>query len=425
MAYTRRRVRRRRNPFPGGWRPGDPLPAPKKRTVSKGRKAAGKKSAKSRKRGPGGKFMTASTKKATTSKKKSTTAKKSSPKKTTKKKSAPKKKSTMSKKARSEAAKKGWRRKRAASAKKSRGGKKSMSKTAIKRRRQRAARKAVRTKNRKAWRRYKTTSAKARRSRPGRKVTKKGGRGVKSAKMAKSARRYQRAYGSGAVLRIARKNPGDAKGTLVATLKAALPVGVTFFGARMLSRAVLPRIPGLDRLGRHAAPVGAVAMFFLGHFGLKKVKSAKVAKYRDQVLLGFGLNVLDVVAKTYMPQSIKDRIGMSGDVYDSALGEYVGIGGYTAEMGEYVGIGAYEAEMGEYVGIGAEQELGSLGDGAFLSSGIGTGIGTPAGALVRSVQSEEFTSPVPSKSFTAPVADVGAGFDSHHSLYTGIFRGGF
>jgi hypothetical protein len=216
---------------------------------------------------------------------------------------------------------------------------------------------------------------------------------------------------------------------LVDVFKGALPVAVSLYGARYVSNRLLPLVPGLDGLGRHAAPVGAALIAVLGNYASKRI--GFLSRRREAVMLGVGLNLVNVVLETYMPANIKAMVGMGNDedLYDAALtgvGEYVSIGDYEAEMGEYVSIGA-EEELGEYVSIGAEEELGMGQDGgAFLSNGIGTGIGSPATpGLVKAVPRRAMVAPVPARSFTKEVPAATSAFDNLSKLYTGIFAGGF
>jgi hypothetical protein len=332
-----------------------------------------------------------STKKRTTTKRKTT--KRRTAAKTTRRKPARKKgrkvakrKGKMTKKARRAAALKGWRRKKAA---------------------KRMYRRAVKQTKRATRRKLKRPLRKSRVKRS----LRKGRVSILRAK----------AYGSAADRRFMRKHKmrSNPMGGAMDAVKKAIPVGVAMYAGRIICRGVLPRVPVLNSLGQHAAPVGAAGLVVAASYLTRK---GKLAKYRQEALMGLGLNFLDIALTTYAPASVKAYIGLGQeDIYDSAFGEYV-------DVGEYLDVGAYE-EMGEYVQMGAEEELGleeELGmGGAADDLQIGTGIGTPRSSMVRQIPGRAMSAPVPSRSFTKEVPGVGAGYDKMANLYTGIFGGGF
>jgi hypothetical protein len=258
-------------------------------------------------------------------------------------------------------------------------------------------------------------------------------RGRRVAKTARRARRtvlYQRAYGNSATRSWMKRHrlTSNPKKAIIEAIKMAAPIAISLYGARAISRGLFPRIPGIDRLGRHAAPVASVALLAVGAFATKK---GKLAKHRQSILLGLGLNVIDVVTKAYMPASVKAYIGMGATpLYDGPMGEYVGVGGVpplSEPMGEYIEMGDY-IEMGasEELGMGLEQELGLEAEmgmgGAALQ--IGTGIGNPWPSMEKPVPQRAFSAPVPQRSFIKQVPEVGPGYDSASNLYTGVFAGG-
>lgn len=276
-------------------------------------------------------------------------------------------------------------------------------------------------------------------------ITRRKGRGTRSLRRARRTIKYQRQYGSSAARAFMRRykmrtNPGKA---VIDSIKRAVPVVASIYGTRWLSQQAIPRIPGLDRLGGHVKPVGALLMLVGGAFLTKRVKF--LSRWRNDILLGMGINVIDTALSTYMPASVKAQMGMLGDdenIYDRALGEYVQLGNADG-MGEYVQLGNYVSEMGEYVQLGAEEELGmeeELGIEEELglagveygpASQIGTGIGSNwgpvdrPGGLTRRVPRRAFAAPVPSRSFVKQVPEAGPGFDKLSRLYTGVFAGGF
>jgi hypothetical protein len=224
------------------------------------------------------------------------------------------------------------------------------------------------------------------------------------------------------------------------SLRQALPIAVSMFGIKAISKQA-DRIPGLSSaLGAHAGPVVAVAMIPVSAFLAKRVKPLR--KYKGAIAVGAGLNALDVVLRAYMPADVKNMLGMGQDGIYAEMGDYVEIGQYTEElgMGDYVEIGG----MGDYVEIGdtegystslgAEEDLGlmqELGEEpsrmqSFSSSQIGSGIGTPrSSGFVKKVPAKTFAKPVPSRSFVKAVPEFTSNYDNPKKLYTGNFAGGF
>lgn len=255
---------------------------------------------------------------------------------------------------------------------------------------------------------------------------KRNRRVAKSVRKARRAINYNKAHGSTASRSFMTryKMRSNVQGGVVDAVKKAIPVAAAMYGGRVLARKVLPMVPGLSGLGKHAAPVGSGLMLLAGSFATKKV--ALLRKHRQEVLMGLGLNFIEIVLTSYVPSNWLGAIGLSGDesIYDSAMGEYV-------DVGEYIDTGGYEEEMGEYIEMGAEEELGmmeEMGEGfeeALGGGGIGTGIGTQNSAMLKSVPRRAMTAAVPSRSFVRQVPKVGAGYDKLANLYTGIFSGGF
>lgn len=207
--------------------------------------------------------------------------------------------------------------------------------------------------------------------------------------------------------------------------KRAAPVLVGLYGARLIVGKLGPRIPGVSRLGTFQGPALAIGAVLLVNFVTKKV--GKLAKYRNELLLGTGLNALDSLIQTFAPASVKGMIG-AGDVYQ-ALGDYVqvgpgGVGDYmyaggggapiddSISMGEYVGVGDVDEELGmveEELGMGIDEELGAIPGG--LSQDM----------LLKPVPQKTFLAPIPDRSFVRPVAPATQAFDNPASLYRGIF----
>jgi hypothetical protein len=246
------------------------------------------------------------------------------------------------------------------------------------------------------------------RSNPGRRRRRKSTR--------RRSRRVHRRYGR----RHYRKNPG---GMLIDLAKRAAPVLLGLYGARLLVSKLGPRVPMVNRLGALQNPALAVGAVLAVNFITKKV--ARLAKYRSELLLGTGLNMVDAIISAFAPASVKAAIGV-GDVYDRALGEYIHAGagqpaedpamGEYVQMGEYVAVGGVEEELGaveEELGMGGvEEELGDQGS---------YGEGVERGAMLRPVQSQAMLEPVPTRSYTRNVPAATQAYDDMRDFYQGIF----
>lgn len=243
------------------------------------------------------------------------------------------------------------------------------------------------------------------------------GRVVKSLGKARRSILWNKAYGSAQSRKFMKRYGmrSNIGGGAMDAVKRAIPVAAAMYGSKMLSAGLVPRLPVIGG-GTHAAPAAAGLLLLGASFATKKV--AFLGKYRQEILMGAGLNFLDVVLTNYAPDSVKSMLGLpvaAVAASPTAAGEYF-------DMGEYLEIGGYEAEMGEYIDIGAEEDLGAyaeLGEG-----NIGTGIGTQSASMIRSVPRRMMSAPVPSRSFVKEVPGVGSGFDALDSLYTGVFAGG-
>jgi hypothetical protein len=231
-------------------------------------------------------------------------------------------------------------------------------------------------------------------------------------------RRASRRYG-----RKFRRNVGA--GMLLDLAKRAAPVLIGLYGARLLVSKLGPRIPGVSRLGALQSPLLAVGAVIAVNFATKKI--GRLAKYRSELLLGTGLNMVDALISAFAPASVKAAIGV-GDVYDRALGEYLHAGaGAPAEdpsmaMGEYV-------QMGEYVAVGdVEEELGAVEEElGMVEEELGlddTMQGVARGSMLRPVERQAMLAPVPTRSYTRGVDRATAAWEDPRDFYQGIFAGG-
>lgn len=217
---------------------------------------------------------------------------------------------------------------------------------------------------------------------------------------------------------------------LIDLVKRAIPVLASIYGTRFVINKIGPHIPMINRLGAFQGPVLATLAAVGAHYATKKV--GKLAKYRTEIMLGTGLNLLDVVVKTFAPASVKSMLGI-GDIYDQAMGDYLSVGG----MGDYLSVGGTPIDddiaMSDYIAVGSdgvEEELGfgveeELGFGVEEELGNDLLGGVSQGAMVRQVPTRGFLEPVPARSFTRNIPAASAQLDNPGSLFQGVFRGGF
>ena len=184
-------------------------------------------------------------------------------------------------------------------------------------------------------------------------------------------------------------------------IKRALPVLGGYYGTKLLVNKVAPMIPGVSSLGTFANPVVSAGAVFGLNWATNKF--APLRKYRNEIMLGAGLNLLDSVISAFAPASIKSMIGMGE--YVNAMGEYVNaMGEYLDDdiaMNNYIAVGANE-ELGVDEALGLEEELGvdeALGDGpaAWDYGGLPGGIAGAPG-FQRQVPGQAFSRRVPQRS---------------------------
>jgi hypothetical protein len=261
---------------------------------------------------------------------------------------------------------------------------------------------------------------------PGRRRRRRSGR--RGRRLSHHYRRRSRRHGH------YRRNPG---GMFVDVLKQALPVVISFYGARAVANFVpqLPVVgPMIGGLGTLAKPVGAGVVILAAHFGTKKV--GFLAKHRSAIMLGAGIALLDSLFEAFAPASVKSLVGV-GDIYDRALSDYVAVSDYVSVDGtplddnialsDYVSVDGYEEELGAMGAmeeeLGLEEELGASAPMDSINNGnLG---GVHRGSMLAPVGARNFLGPVPGRSWTKPVAHAGAGYDNPGVLYNGVFRGGF
>jgi hypothetical protein len=232
------------------------------------------------------------------------------------------------------------------------------------------------------------------------------------------------------------KNP---KG-VVDALKSAIPFAASLYGSRFVTNKVGPMLPGVDALGTAAKPAVAGLVMLGAHFATKKVKVLK--KHRGAIMVGAGINVLDCLLGAFAPESVKSMFGIAGEVPVApeveptegyfTTSDYYAVGDAPPlddqlALQDYVSVGDdLYSDMGAEEDLGMlEQELGleqDLGAADFADRRLG---GVHRGQMLRPVKSASMLAPVPARSWTREVPEVGRGFDSHRSLYTGVFSGGW
>jgi hypothetical protein len=221
-------------------------------------------------------------------------------------------------------------------------------------------------------------------------------------------------------MRSNRSNPG--LGGMMDVLKKAVPVAASLYLTRFIINKVSPMIPGVDKLGAFSKPAVSAGMVVAAHFGTRK---GPLVKWRDQILLGTSLNLVDSLMSAFAPADVRGMFGLgAGGLYDNGLSEYV-------ETGDYLQVGAQPIDddiaLSDYVTVsGAEEELGMLEQELGVEEDLGDDRlgGVSRGSMLRAVPSMSFEAPVPTRSFTRQVQRAGGGYDNPNVLYTGIFADG-
>jgi hypothetical protein len=309
----------------------------------------------------------------------------------------------MAKSKRRAAAKKGWAKRRRAKA----------GTAAAPKKRRRKARKAHAAAPRK--RRYKRRPGAKRRT------------GVKTlARARRSIKRARRRGGlAGHYVKRHRMRTNPGLSDMMTIIKTALPVAASLYLTRFIINKVSPMIPGLDKLGNFAKPAISAGMVVAAVYGTKK---GPLSKWKDGILMGTSLNLIDSLVGAFAPADVKAMFGLAdAGLYDRSLSEYVETGDYLRvgatpidddiALSDYVTVNGLEEELG----MGAlEQELGveeDLGDDR-----LG---GVSRDSMLAPIPGMSFEAPVPARSFTRQVPRAGGGYDNPNVLYTGVFAGGF
>lgn len=245
----------------------------------------------------------------------------------------------------------------------------------------------------------------------------------------RSIKRYRRLGGLGGwYIRKHRMRTNPAiVGELMSVVRAAAPVALSVYLARTITKKVAPMIPGVDKLGVFSGPAVALGFVAAAHVATNKVSALQ--KFRTQILIGAGINLVDALMSAFAPAEVKSMFGLGDSgLYGRALSEYVGAGEYTEPIDDDIALSDYVSVDGVSEELGAmQEELGVEEDLGALREELGDDRlgGMSQGALMRAVPQRSFVAPVPARSFTRGVMNAGPGYDNESVLYTGIFSGGF
>jgi hypothetical protein len=211
-------------------------------------------------------------------------------------------------------------------------------------------------------------------------------------------------------------------GEMMSVVKTALPVAASLYLTRFIINKISPMIPGLDKLGTFSKPAVSAGMVVAAHFGTKK---GPLSKWRDGILMGTGLNLIDSLVGAFAPADVKAMFGLAdAGLYDRSLSEYV-------ETGDYLRVGATPIDddiaLSDYVTVnGIEEELGMLEQELGVEEDLGDDRlgGVSQSSMLKQIPGMSFEAPVPTRSFTRQVPHAGSGYDNSNLLYTGSFAGG-
>jgi hypothetical protein len=196
-----------------------------------------------------------------------------------------------------------------------------------------------------------------------------------------------------------------------------------------VTKQITSRVAAISKLGMFQGPALAGGMLFLANVVMNKVKPLQ--KWRDQVMLGLGINlVTEVIAMT----PLKGFLGLGEGIYDRALSDYVTTSDYLTTgatpidddiaLADYVTTGALEEELGLSEELGISEELGLSEELGAIEAGTVRG-GVSQMAMIKSIPRQGFSEEIPARSFSREVSHAGPGYDNPGALYAGIFRGGF
>lgn len=225
--------------------------------------------------------------------------------------------------------------------------------------------------------------------------------------------------------------------------KAIVPVALSLYGSRAISAQLYSMaLPGVSSIPAQYQGVVVSGIVMAGaHFLTAKVKPLQ--KYHGAAMIGTGINLVDQVLRAFAPPSVTAMFGLSGDIYDRALNDYVSVGEYM-DMGatpiddditlrDYISVGALQEELGVEEELGIEEELGdAAGSSALMTATPGGGPldraylgGVSQTSMMKAIPSQPLLQAIPDRSFTKRVRQAGPGYDNSNVLYGGIFGGGF
>lgn len=304
------------------------------------------------------------------------------------------------------------------------------------RRRRKGKKMSIEARRARARRRYRLKHPGAKR-RSGVRALSRARRSIKRArKYGGRARAYARRYHMRTNPRRARRarrrrrNPSlmGTSNMLMKAVKVAVPVAASLYLTRFIIAKVSPSIPMVDRLGVFQKPAVAGLMVVAASYASK---TKMLSKYRDGIMLGVSLNLVDTLIKAFAPDGVKSMFGLGDSgLYDQAMGEYATVGDYLQvgdepidddiTLSDYVETSGVEEELGAMQEeLGVEEELGASGVGPRLLGGVSQG------SMLKALKPMSAVGVVPQRSFVKAVPAAGAGYDNPAALYTGIFSGGW
>lgn len=208
-----------------------------------------------------------------------------------------------------------------------------------------------------------------------------------------------------------RRNPSVA--SIKSALLAVIPTIGGFMVARMVSKKISPMIPGLSAAGKYGDTAVALALLVGADFATNKV--AQLSKYKTGIVAGFALNAVESALRTFLPESVKARIGLSdyvqlsGGMYDrGAVGDYVQI----------------DNGVGEYVVMPDDDSLGYVDVQQDLAGDVYedlAGTRMDLAGLRAPIPTHRRIGGVPAMSYQAEVPD--AQIEDESALYEGMFSG--
>lgn len=201
----------------------------------------------------------------------------------------------------------------------------------------------------------------------------------------------------------------------IALLKGAAPIAIGMYAGRIAGNKI-SEVPTLgsvmSKFGKMRRPLVAAGLLAATWFAAKKVKP--LAKYRDGLMAGLALNLIDSIIRDVAPTSVSSMLA-DDSVVSHALADY-------ADMGEYAELNGFNSEMGDYYGLsGTFEEMGGYGDPPLLAGTFEELGDTPIGggqyggvsryAMSKAIGQSRSVSAIPGRSYAREIESIDAGFD--------------